>query len=357
MVLAGLLVQSQACVAASNSDPAPEAPAVTLTDEERTAIESELQALDARLADLRKDPAVTPDLWADVHLFIKGIKWAVDFGPVQNEQDREVLQAGLQKARERLEQLAAGRPTWAVRQGSVVRGFVSEIDGSTQPYGLVIPPSYDSSKPIRLDVVLHGSMRTSGIAELKFALARDANQPGRTPAVDADYIELHPLGRLGENAYRFEGETDVDEAIAAVCRNYRIDQGRIVLRGSSLGGVGAWQLGLKRPDRFVALGPTAGPVDTYEFANSPWKHFVRLEPLPPWQQKMLHLVDAIDYAANAGMVPVVAVMGDQDAYYSSHLLMKKPTTARDMEFRRRCGRHNSVAWQTMPSSRSTRTPS
>jgi hypothetical protein len=37
----------------------------------------------------------------------------------------------------------------------------------------------------------------------------------------------------------------------------------------------------------------------------------------------LHLVDAIDYTANAGMVPVIAVMGDQDPYFSSHLLMEK----------------------------------
>ena len=75
--------------------------------------------------------------------------------------------------------------------------------------------------------------------------------------------------------------------------------------------MGTWQLGLKRPDRYAALGPTAGPVDTIEFANSPWPHFVRLEPLTPWQETTLHMVDAIDYAANAGMVPVVAAHGGQ----------------------------------------------
>ena len=69
--------------------------------------------------------------------------------------------------------------------------------------------------------------------------------------------------------------------------------------------------------------PAAGPVDTIVFANSPWEHFVRLDPLTPWQKTMLHLVDAIDYTANAGMVPVVAVMGDKDPYYSSHVLIEK----------------------------------
>jgi hypothetical protein len=130
------------------------------------------------------------------------------------------------------------------------------------------------------------------------------------------------MGRLGENAYRFEGETDVYEAIEAVCRDFRIDRSRIVLRGHSLGAVGAWQLGLKRPDRFVAIGPAAGPVDTIEFANSPWKHFVRLAPLTDWQKPTLHLIDAVDYIANAAMIPVVAAMGDKDPYFSSHLLAR-----------------------------------
>ncbi|MCY2966619.1 MAG: hypothetical protein NT069_23820 [Planctomycetota bacterium] len=50
---------------------------------------------------------------------------------------------------------------------------------------------------------------------------------------------------------------------------------------------------------------------------------MRLDPLTPWQQRMLHQVDAIDYTANAQMVPIVAAMGDQDHYFSSHLLMQK----------------------------------
>jgi predicted esterase len=192
-----------------------------------------------------------------------------------------------------------------------------------QPYGLIVPSGYDPAKPTRLDVVLHGSTRATGLGELQFINAYDRGDDAGEASSANNFIEVHPMGRLGENAYRFEGETDVDEAIEAVCRDYRIDRSRIVLRGSSLGGVGTWQLGLKRPDRYVALGPAAGPVDTYVFANAPWKHFVRLDPLTPWQKTMLHLVDAIEYTPNAGTVPIVAVMGDQDPYFESHLLIEK----------------------------------
>jgi poly(3-hydroxybutyrate) depolymerase len=294
-----------------------------LTADERAAFLAELQPLQDRLAALRRAPNVSPDRWADAQIFVKGVVWALDFGPVTDAKSRQLLRTGLHRARQRIEALSTGRAPWAERPGRSVRGFISVVDNSVQPYGLVIPAGYDPAKPIRLDVVLHGSANATGIGELLFLKRHDVADSDGAGAPANQFIEVHPMGRLGENAYRFEGETDVDEAIEAVCRGYNIDRSRIVLRGSSLGGVGAWQLGLKRPDRYVAVGPAAGPVDTYVFANSPWKHFVRLDPLTPWQKTMLHLVDAIDYTANAGMVPVVAAMGDQDPYFSSHLLIEE----------------------------------
>jgi poly(3-hydroxybutyrate) depolymerase len=293
-----------------------------LTAAERADILAELQPLQDQLAALRKAPNVSPDRWADAQIFVKAVVWALDFGPLTDTKGRELVRHGLVRARQRIEALSAGKAPWTQRHGRSARGFVSAVDDSVQPYGLVVPEGYDPARPMRLDVVLHGSRNATGIGELLFIQDHDAPDSGKPAASSNPFIEVFPMGRLGENAYRFEGETDVDEAIEAVCRDYNIDRSRIVLRGSSLGGVGAWQLGLKRPDRYVAIGPAAGPVDTIEFANSPWKHFVRLEPLTSWQKTTLHLVDAIDYTANAGMVPVVAAMGDQDPYFSSHKLIE-----------------------------------
>src|SRR5205823_4275397 len=281
---------------------------------------------------LRHDPTVKLDHWADAQVFVKGVVWALDLEPALDDKTLRLVQKALRRAQERIDELAAGRQPWTTRRGRLVRGFISDVDGSVQPYGLVVPAGYNPETPIRLDVVLHGSTPAVGRGELLFASAFHEGDKGGPPALAVNYIEVHPLGRLGENAYRFEGETDVEEAIKGVCRNYRIDRRRIVLRGASLGGVGTWQLGLKRPDRYAALGPVAGPVDTIEFANSPWPHFVRLGPLTPWQKTMLHLVDAIDYTANAGMVPVVALMGDKDPYYSSHLLIEKAFKNEEIPF-------------------------
>ena len=306
---------------------AAEPPAGPVADTERQAIRERVVALDARLVAVETTRQLPADRAADVRIFLKAVRHVLDYEPAIDARGRGQIEAALQAGEQRIAQLETGTHPWADGRGPSVRGFVSAVDASTQPFILFVPPGYDPARPIRLDVNLHGSMsRRTAIGELDFILGGVGGGGG------ASFIEVQPLGRLGENAYRFEGETDVFEAIEAVCRNYAIDRRRIVLRGSSLGGVGTWQIGLKRPDRFVALGPSAGPVDTLLFAAAPWPHFIKLDPLTPWQEKMLHMVDAIDYTANAGMVPVVAAMGAKDPYYPSHLQIEKAFAAEGIPF-------------------------
>lgn len=210
----------------------------------------------------------------------QAVQRVVDYEPTIDDKGRGQIEAALTAGEQRITHLEAGKHPWTAAPGRSLRGFRSAVDGSTQPYYVFVPPGYDPAKPIRLDVNLHGSMgRRSAIGVLDFVLAGVGGRGG------PDFIELQPLGRLGENAYRFEGETDVFEAIEAVGRQFNVDRRRIVLRGSSLGGVAAWQIGLKRPDRFAAVGPAAGPVDTLLFAAAPWPHFIKLAPLTPWQEK------------------------------------------------------------------------
>jgi hypothetical protein len=124
-----------------------------------------------------------------------------------------------------------------------------------------------------------------------------------------------------ENCFRWSGETDVFEASADVCNRYNIDRDRIVLRGMSMGASGTWHLGLKHPDRFVALGPYCGYVDTHGFSETPLPNFVKIGPLPEHQELGLHMLDSVDYAANAGIVPAIACMGEKDVFFQAHVLM------------------------------------
>ncbi len=282
----------------------------------------DIERLKSRLNLLRAGRSMDQDLYADAAIWIKGLEWAHRYPESMTPADSELQVRALQRAEERLEQLESGETPWKKRKGKLVRGFVSAIDGSVQPFGLIIPAGYDPAQPIRLDVVLHGSSRPVGMSELRFMNRFDQTGDSSETAPEVSYIELHPLGRV-ENCYRWSGETDVFEAIEAVCRNYNIDRQKIVLRGMSMGASGTWHLGLKHPDRFVALGPYCGYVDTHQFSHTPLPAFVPVDELPWHQEKSLRMLDSIDYAANAGVVPVVACMGEKDVFFQAHELMSR----------------------------------
>ncbi|MCE9533284.1 MAG: PHB depolymerase family esterase [Planctomycetes bacterium] len=296
-------------------------PIAGLSEEDYNQIKNDLLRLELRQIILAQGKT-NPDYLADAAIFRKGIEWALKYEPKLVPADVALIKKAVNRGNQRLEALDGNKLPWQIKKGRLVRGFVSAVDGSTQPYGLIVPASYDPAKPIRLDVVLHGSSRPSGMSELRFMNRFDEGDEAPKSAPEQNFIELHPLGRV-ENCYRWAGETDVFEAIEAVCRNYKIDRDRIVLRGMSMGASGTWHLGLKHPDRFVALGPYCGYVDTREFSKTPLGNFVKVGDLPPHQDKALHMLDSIDYAANAGVVPAIACMGEKDVFFQAHVLMGK----------------------------------
>lgn len=271
------------------------------------------------------------DIRGDVDVFAKAATWAMRYEASLTTNDVALLKKALARGLQRGDDLLGdSKEAWTRRKGKVLRGYVSAVDGSTQPYGLIIPASYDGSKPMRLDVVLHGSSKPVGMSELRFGARFDEGDDAAKSAPDVDFIELHPLGRV-ENCYRWAGETDVFEAIEAVCRNYKIDRDRIVLRGMSMGASGTWHLGLKHPSRFVALGPYCGYVDTHRFSETPIAGFIKVGPLPPHQERGLHMLDSIDYAANAAVVPAIGAIGDKDVFFQSHVHMKEVMAKEGLE--------------------------
>lgn len=299
------------------------ATALLAADEWRT-LQAEVDEVSRRIEDAR-ETAGTPaglERWADADVFRKGLAWAVRYETKLDAKDVTLLNKAIVRANARAAALAPSSPQPPLKPGRSVRGYVSRIDDSTQPYGLIVPSGYSADRPMRLDVVLHGSTRPVGLSELRFMDRFDGGDAAdpQEKVLDVDYLELHPLGRV-ENGYRWAGEADVYEAIEAVCRRYRVDRDRIVLRGMSMGASGTWHLGLKRPDQFVALGPYCGYVDTHRFSETPLPNFVKVGRLPDVQEKTLRILDSVDYAANAGVVPAIACMGEKDVFFDAHVIM------------------------------------
>lgn len=310
-------------------------PPAPLSAEKRQALTADLLEIRKQLEESSHQSSAA---WADAAIFAKGAEWGLQFDENYSTADVALLESALKRCRERLKAVETGSGTGWRGIGRKVLGYRSTVDDSIQPYGIIVPEGYDPAMPIRLDVVLHGSSKPVGMSELRFVARFDdgdlppepstSRSPENTESSpkdqrsDSQWIELHPLGRV-ENCYRWSGETDVFEAIEDVCRRYSIDRRRIVLRGMSMGASGTWHLGLKHPDRFAALGPYCGYVDTHRFSETPVPGFVRVGPLPPHQELGLHMLDSVDYAANAGVIPAVACMGEKDIFFQAHVLMEE----------------------------------
>ena len=290
-------------------------PGIKVGPDDRKALEEGLNTLKAAIEALeqRKEPR-TKERLPDVQVFYKAVHDALTYEEFFTARDvargRELLAEGNRRA----EQLKDGSADWPTQKGLVVRGYVSKIDGSVQPYGLVIPETYSPSVPTRLDVWFHGRGET--LSEVNF-LDERRKQPGLfTPA---NTIVLHPYGRFC-NAFKFAGEVDVLEAIESVRRNYRIDDDRISVRGFSMGGAACWQFAVHYADRWFAANPGAGFAETPQFLRIFQNETVQ----PTWYEKALwHMYDSTDYAANLRQCPTVAYSGELDSQKQAADLMSE----------------------------------
>jgi pimeloyl-ACP methyl ester carboxylesterase len=282
----------------------PVPPRYQLAAEERSQIEARIRELKAKLEPLR---AKTPDeLYVDVEVYLKAAQWALRYEEFYNkrsvEQTLAVLDTGLERAR----QLAAGDPAWTRQKGSFSRAYRSRVDGSIQPYAVTIPENYsEKNNPEWLDVVLHG--RGATLNEVSFLYSHDRRKP---PYADHQFIQLDVFGRANV-AYRWAGETDVFEALDSVRKRYKIDDGRIALRGFSMGGAGAWHMGLHYPDKWAAVEAGAGFVETKVHAKIPD---------PP---RYAHIYDALDYALNAVNGQFAGYGGEDDPQLRASVFVRK----------------------------------
>lgn len=293
------------CAASLSAQPAAQkkaaAPPFVPTGEEVSQIRAKVDQLDGLLA----SPAVkrsNPDWLTDVEIYSKAGRFLLEFPQTLFSHDGvqqalTVLDDGLARAR----QLQVGQAPWIGARGRKIHAYRSALDGSIQPYGVTVPDSYDGSKPVRLYVWLHGRDQT--LTESSFLFKFPKPNKGLTyVTADKGQITLDCYGRWN-NANHWAGEVDVFEAIADVSRRYKIDPNRIVLRGFSLGGAGAWHIALQYPDRFAAAEIGAG---TYPRRAA-------MGGFPPYQQGPLHIWEnIIDWSLNAFNIPIAGHDGDSD---------------------------------------------
>ncbi len=267
--------------------------------EEESQIRNKLAELNRVVAELKQASKNRRHL-ADVEICAKAADWILRheefYKPSYPADTLKVLDIGLDRAKS----LSDGRADWLSGPGSVVLGYYSKVDGSVQPYALSLPEGVDPLDPYRwpMHIKLHGRGGTRN--EVRFF----QEHTDKMPEEGQNWIQLDVFGRT-DNAYRYAGETDVFEAMADVKRRFRIDEQRMTLWGFSMGGAGAWHLGMHHPSLWSSVGPGAGFVDFYEYQN-------QSEKLPSYQDASLHIYDSLDYAMNSFNVPVCTYGGELD---------------------------------------------
>ena len=124
------------------------------------------------------------------------------------------------------------------------RTFVSRIDGSVQYYA--VNPAQKPSPSNALILTLHGA----SVEALGQAQAYKSK----------DWVTL--VAPTNRRPYGFDwediGQLDALEVLEIAEKTIPHDPHRVVLAGHSMGGHGTWHIGLTFPDRFAAIGPSAG---------------------------------------------------------------------------------------------------
>jgi len=279
-------------------------------------LQQQADTLRQKLMRIRQKLAKTPKLLRflpDAEIFHESVRRTLEDEIFYSNKQFDVARKLLKMGKERLDHLEQGKTPWNEETGLVVRGYVSEIDGSLQPYGLVVPENYQPGiELLRLDIWQHG--RSNKLSEVAFIDQR-LSKPGIfTPD---NTIVLHPYGRYC-NAMKFAGEVDTFEAMDAVKSFYLIDEDRICMRGFSMGGAAAWHFGAHYADQWAAVNPGAGFVDVKIYQGLTGK----LDTIPWYEKKMWNLYDPLAVAVNLTNTTLVAYSGEEDKQKQAADLME-----------------------------------
>ena len=133
------------------------------------------------------------------------------------------------------------------------------VDGQTHRYQIYVPHDYDAAEEWPIILFLHGAGERGdgGLAQTQVGLGAAIRfNPERWPA-----IAVFPQVPKESTWHGSPGDGAV-AALDATMAQYRTDDSRVYLTGLSMGGNGSWYLAYKYAERFAALVPICGFVNS-----------------------------------------------------------------------------------------------
>lgn len=180
------------------------------------------------------------------------------------------------------------------------RTFVSQIDGSVQYYGVVPPVQHTlrTEDPPALFLSLHG------------AGVEGEGQAGAYAPKPNAYI-IAPTNR---RAFGFDwedwGRWDALEVLEHASRRFQTNPRRTYLTGHSMGGHGTWHIGTLFPDRFAAIGPSAGWISFTSYAGGGVPS--ASDPISQMLRRGVSASDTLARVSNLATQGVYILHGDAD---------------------------------------------
>ncbi len=276
-----------------------------------------VESLRSRLQELRpRAEAIDLDRPGAIDTF--GLFEAVDFtvreGRFYDEKrlalmERDVLGA-FEKRLQELDSPGENEFSWRREPGIQWRAFRSRVDDSIQPFGVYFPEAYDSAKPLRVMVWLHGRGDTLSKAAFYAAWLRSRKEFMGKGRELAQTLIVYPYGRMS-NGFKFAGSTDVYEVLDIVERDYPVDRESMILSGFSMGGAGVWHMGAHQQDRFIGFHPGAGFVAPKGQQKSSFR----------WQKRLDTMFEIAPYAENFFDANLMAYIGSKDRNQMARTIM------------------------------------
>lgn len=180
------------------------------------------------------------------------------------------------------------------------RTFLSQIDGSVQYYA-VVPPvegSLQSDDRPALYLTLHGA-----------GVEGEGQAAAYAPKVNG-YIVAPTNRRVFGFDWEDWGRWDALEVLEQASRRFQTNPRRTYITGHSMGGHGTWHIGSLFPDRFAAVGPSAGWISFSTYAGG--SSTVAEDPISQMLRRGITASDTLARVQNLASQGVYILHGDAD---------------------------------------------
>jgi pimeloyl-ACP methyl ester carboxylesterase len=190
-----------------------------------------------------------------------------------------------------------------IRAGGFVRlAYIDDIDNTPQFCRSYLPLHYDRAKKWPLVVYLHGYNQDNP-EYVKWWSADKRHDPSSDKY---DIIFIEPHGR-GNTQYLGIGDRDVLKCIELAKQKFNVDEDRVYLMGSSMGGFGTWNVATRHPELFAAIAPIYGGSDYHVNISQE-----NLKKMSSWEIFFNDKFSSTSQMESLVNMPILVSHGDQD---------------------------------------------